>query len=382
VVPTVRHAPDALRLRRWALRQLARPSGSPVASDEAWHLFLESEQCAAALNTGSSSVPGGSLLAKYAISDVQRSLSARAQIAAIGAITREKGWPVVLLKGAVAAAEQRSLYLLDVDVLVRAEHAALLAAELIRDGRFASGGSASPRHIAPLGSPFALPVEIHTSIDYRWTTITERAWRRIVPLDDMPGIWRLDPADHVVHLLSHIVLDHPERRGRLRDTLLLAWALEDMPASAAAEIACWIERNPYVKPLTDQLAFGRTIARGEPGPDPFEAAAFARYWIQERRHQWNPLNLAVWEDLYPTAWYWVIALAAGWSSRTWLLDRLLERPAAASLFWATAWLERRAPRAGRAIRVSLRAAHYFVTFVVAWPISRIVRRAAKKAGLE
>jgi hypothetical protein len=384
VAPTIRHAPEALLLRRWAIRQLARSPGSPVtATDEAWRLFLETEQCAAALNTSSSSAQGGSVLAKYAISDIQRALSARAQVAAIGAIAREKGWPVVLLKGAAAAAEQRSIYLMDVDVLVRAEHAAPLAAELIRDGRFASGGSASPRHIPPLGSPFALPVEIHTSIDNRWTTLTRRAWGRgrIVPLEGLPGLWRLDPVDHVLHVLGHVVMDHPERRGRLRDTVLLMWALEGLPASATVEIASWIDHNPYVKPLTDQLEFAGGIARGEPRPDPFEAAAFARYWILERRERWNPLRLRFWEDLYPTTWYWVMALASGWSSRTWVLDGLLEPSAAPSFLGVTAWLERRAPRAGRALRVALRAAHYSLTFVVSLPIARIVRREARRAGV-
>jgi len=390
VTTTVRHAEAALSLRRLAIAILtggAAPEQiASAGSAEAWGLFLKVERCAAALREAltltKTRSSGDAILDEGVRDDAQRSLSTRGQLATIAAIARERSWPVVVLKGAAAAATGNPVHMVDVDVLVKEEYAVELARELSTRLGVTMEGRPSPRHLAPIGTPHALPVEIHTSIDNRWTALTERAWQNIVPLDNLSGLSRLSPRDHTLHMLTHVVIDHPDRRGRLRDSLLIGSALAECDADAKREIARVIGSIPYAKYLGQQLDFAQALAEYRAEADPFEMAAFSRFWMVDRERTRRPPGTALWGELYPTMWHWVIGQAAGWSNRQRMLDGLHELSAAPSALPLTAWLERHASPVGRTLRLAIRAAQYILTYILAWPLARAIRRDARRAGVK
>jgi hypothetical protein len=388
VARTVRYAADALQLRRLATRIL-RASGPDPAdwaraatlSASAWTVFLGAEQCAAALSEAAPGrAPGtpGGLLARHATDDAQRSLSAQAQLRLIGQIAATNGWQVVALKGGLAAGQGRSLHLLDIDVLARGAHAAALAAALAERIGDSTEGVATARHLAPMGSRLGLPLEVHTSIDNRWMALTTDAWTRVRPLAGVPGVWRLHPRDHLTHLLIHSVIDHPERRGRLRDTLLIRQALAECDPDDLAIVAAGLARTPYASPLAQQLEFARDLAAQ--APDPFEPAAFVRFWFMLRERP-ERRAVPVWSTIQPTIRVWTMGLTSGWVNRQWWLDGVLAGSDVPSKLRLTAWLERTVPLAGRAVRLVQRALHYAGAYAVAWPLSRAIRRAARQAGV-
>jgi hypothetical protein len=388
VAPRIGYAGEALALRRGAIRLLTNitdgtellAAGGAGFSDAAWRLFLHIEQCASELRTclGEREIPP--VLHQFATIDLQQSLSARAQLATLAAIAREREWPLVVLKGSVAASEGRPIHLLDVDVLARPEHAEALVDELARRANLRFERYAAPRHLAPMAAPFSVPVEIHLSIDSRWTRLTGPAWSRIVPLDGAPGLFRLAPRDHLLHMLSHVVVDHPDRRGRLRDAILLRQALGECSAPDLDDLAREIAGSVYATELSQQLEFIRGMAAGDPNSDRYEKAAFAHFWLSERMQRGSREQIPLWRQIYGTVWIWAMSLVAGWRVRQWLLDGLHTPSADLSRFPVTAWLERRAPRAGRALRVCLRAIHYLLAGAFAWPMAIAARRAAKRAG--
>src|SRR5689334_3364211 len=117
---TERHADEALQLRRATIPLLAGHSttarflaAAAGAGDRAWNVFLTMERCAGPLKTQLGAPH--SVLDRFALTETQRTLSARAQLHGIAQIARRHGWSVVALKGAVAAAEHTT-FLLDVDV--------------------------------------------------------------------------------------------------------------------------------------------------------------------------------------------------------------------------------------------------------------------------
>ncbi|MBI4503730.1 MAG: nucleotidyltransferase family protein [Gemmatimonadetes bacterium] len=384
----VRHAHGALELRRLAVAILAGDApaagaaAAPRFSTGAWALFLKVEQCAGPLRAAFARLgvdpPANALLDDRVRADTQRTLSTRGQLAVIGALARERSWPAVVLKGGVAAAAGEPIHLADVDVLVRTEHAASFATELSHRLGVTVEGRPTVRHLAAIAAPHALPVELHTSIDNRWTALTETAWHRILPLDGLPGLSRLAPRDHLWHMLTHVVIDHPDRRGRLRDALLIGAALAECTAEEEREMEQEIARLPYARPLADQLAFARRLTQRQRASDPFELVAFTNFWMLERERLRRIPRTPIGELIYPTVWHWVIALVAGWSNRQRLVDGLHEDSPSPSRLRVTAWLERHVPPVGKALRLGVRAIQYAVAFVLAWPLARQVRRAAKE----
>src|SRR4029077_4275685 len=94
---------DALRLRAWAIRVLSVGwAAPPDVNSEEWRLFLRAERCAVALSTRTEG-EAPPLLHALATIELQRILSARAQIEQLGRLAAEVGERIVVLKGAVMA---------------------------------------------------------------------------------------------------------------------------------------------------------------------------------------------------------------------------------------------------------------------------------------
>src|SRR5215472_16643264 len=109
---------DALRLRAWAIRVLSEGwTTPPEVPTQAWRLFLRAERCAVALSTRAEG-DAPPILHAAATVELQRILSARAQIEDLGRSAAATGLRVVVLKGGLLALSSgHAVDLDDVDVL-------------------------------------------------------------------------------------------------------------------------------------------------------------------------------------------------------------------------------------------------------------------------
>ena len=328
--------------------------------ERAWELFLRVERCAgplvARLGQAGIVVPPGSILTSAALADTKRSLSARALIASCARVADAGGYRLVLLKGAVAAEGGAAIHLMDLDILARPSETRAVAAAIAHETGSDRSGTPSVRHLSPVGAPDGLPVEIHTTIGNRWLPIGEHLWNDIRPIEGRTLVGRLGALDHARHILAHMVVDHVERRGRLRDTLLLAWALADLDPDARQKLRDSLPPSPYLGVLVDQLDFADRLRAGTPGPDPFEPAAFTYYWMRERGDPAIVRRSSIAADIYPTVHQSMAMLASGWPMLPAIRDSADEPTVAPSTFGPTRLLEGIDPRLGRLARVAMRLA--------------------------
>lgn len=344
---------EALALRAWALGTLAGaavvPPPPPPATARSWMVFLHTERCAhpllQALNRAGIELPADAagVLRTYADAELKRIMSVAAQLRALQAVARDTGWSVVVMKGGVLAPDAaRAVDVLDLDVLLEPGQARALAARL--DGTLgyaALQADPDPRagmaHLAQRVAPNHVLVEIHERVS--GMEAPGELLRRAEALGAVPGLFRLHARDHLRHLLEHGVRDHPERRGSVRDLLLVAEAVcrvPDAPAEAPGG-GGQAERN--------MLAMGRALAGGHAPPDAFAAEAAARYLVAGYLGSWLP----------PTKFRRDLggALAAMVShprEYAWLWGRTLGRPLGAASSYRSPLLRRAALLAAPLLR--------------------------------
>jgi hypothetical protein len=371
MAPTPAPVLGALHLRAWALGALCGahpPAPPPDAPAEAWRLFLSVERCALALAPLVSAAGGpAEIAADFAVAESRRVLSARGQLRRLEALVRARGWRVVALKGAVPllrGAEHPTLQ--DLDVLAAPGDAAPLAQALGEAGYEAAGGEAA--HVLPTRRARGdIPVEIHRMVPH----LTDDLWERVRPVRADSALLSLHPADHLRHLLLHTTLHHPERRGCIRDLLLLAEALahgtprdvRDVRAAAAGERDRWV--------VEQQMEMAVAMAAREgPCPDPFEMQAAGVYLaVQALSTSSLP------RERRDAAWHAAVAAVARSAGTPlhwdWTLDAESPRP-------GMAWLRRVAPRVERAVRVAARLGRA----VPLLPFARSIAAAAEHAVRE
>lgn len=347
MAPTPAPVLGALHLRAWALGALCGPHPPPPPPDvpaEAWRLFLGVERCGLALAPLVSAAGGpAELVADFAVAESRGVLSARGQLRRLDALARANGWRVVALKGAVPLLRGAGgAALVDLDVLVAPEHAAPLA-EALAEAGYAVVGKAS-RHVLPtLSARGEIPVEIHRMVPL----LPDAVWERVRPAPDS-ALLLLHPADHLRHLLTHTTLHHPERRGRIRDLLLMADALAHSSPDDVRDVRMAVLGSRDERVLDAQLVMAAAAAgRAGGGADAFELTAAGVYLaaraLRDRAvSPWQPVE----------AWHAAtraVARRAGTplSEDEWSLDWPSRRP-------ALAWLRRVAPRLERAVRLLAR----------------------------
>lgn len=290
----------ALRLRAWAIRVLASPAASapPREPADAWRLFLLAERCALPLQSRLEAAgvrPDGeaaAVLRERATVELQRVLSARAELRRVGVLLRERGWPGVALKGAACALLGDPLDLADIDVLVRTEHAEGLAEALAGAGgghrpvgARVEAGREGQWHLAGMAAPSAVPVEIHYDLPQLGAI---QPWEGTVETSQA-GLRALSPPLHLWHVLVHGAFHHPERCGSLRELLLLRAALRACSPAELREVEARIDASAASALLRRVMAWAAR-AEGETGDDdPFRAAAALRYGLwQARRRAGDP----------------------------------------------------------------------------------------------
>ena len=360
-------AAEVLKLRAWALRVLSEGWSAPPAADPgAWRVFLRSERCAVALSTRTEG-EAPPLLHAVATVELQRILSARAQLERLGREAEHRKLRVMVLKGGVPALEGTGpVDLSDIDVLAEPGRAADVA-RLLDEIGYRSGTQPSDAHLEARVTPEALHFEVHFGL--REFPDPEAVWRGAT-VSRSPGLWRPAAIDHAWHVLVHSTVVHPFRRGALRDLLLIGGAAAALAPDRRAALAARVAEHAERARLGAALALADAIQHGAPGSDVFRADAALRAAFVVHGRPGDELGL-----LKP-------ALAARAFS-------LLSGPTARRYYWRGVWrggsvspwrrvaaIEARWALAGRWLRRILRLVRAAVAEGPARRMAGVARRAA------
>jgi hypothetical protein len=294
--------------------------------------------------------------------EAQRVLSARAQLARVGAAAERSGWTLVVLKGAVPLlARHDAPDLMDIDFWGSPGDAHALAAWLDASG-FTPEGKPAAHRLAVRTAPETLPVEIHTAVP--GVPAEGAEWGR---LRRAGALWTLAPADHAWHLLVHATEQHLERRGRIRELLLLRLALDDCGEEALDALRLRVRSATRPAAMLRQMEMA---ARRGPGAgaseDRFGLTAACGYILTARRPRAPAAMVsAAWRSALG-----VVARREGGGTE--LGGTTLGLPSANP---ALALLRRVAPRAERQAR---RAVRHLPEWAMA-PAGRLLAAAAVRA---
>lgn len=372
-----------LRLRAWALRVLCcgvERDGpdvplSPPQDPDVWKTFLAHESCGAPLDAGLDEdtrrvldARALAVLRAAATRETRLLLAARAQLQQLAGIARRLDTRIVVLKGAVCAARaSRVLALEDIDILVPEARARDVAAAIDAAG-YRPAGFASARHLRTRAAPERLPIDIHVTTSIEGKLLDGEVWGEIEPLADLPGLWTLSAREHAWHVLTHVAIDHLDRRGRIRDLLLLEAALGACSVPDLSELARRIEGHPLSRPLGDQLDMARALALGRPVDDWFPEVAAANYLL--RRY----VGMSKLPGTLGTlGWRWSFALTAGPAERRTIWRETVRRSMDKSKFGFISRVEALAPRAGAVWRYGLRIVRLPFALALAGAIALMVQ---------
>lgn len=369
-------AAQGLALRAWALAVLGGGDVPPPAvTDAAWRVFLATEGCAVPLlervrRQAPARVPR--VLEAWARGELQRVLSARSQLRLLDRAAGRGGWPVVVLKGGVAVDSDPALDLVDLDLLLLPEQVLAFAAALEGDG-YASAGvdyveaGSEAHHLANRALPGSIPVELHFRLP-----VPEGAagpWQRRIPLAGTRHLSRLEAADHLWHLLVHAAVQHPFKRGRLRDLLLIARALGESPEAVRASLRARAAAGPAAAALLGTWGMAQALAAGRTPADAFPRIAAGNYLLRAEppRGAMRGHDVAV----------CVFALLGTADDRRALLRRVWHNPGHPSAIPSVARVERAAPWLGAAARRVARAVRYAAAAARSLPLAVRAHGAAR-----
>ena len=283
-----------MTLRRAILPLL---SGVPLTSAESevlratparsWQLLVTAECCALPLmarlrqtgTLGSLPLEVREIVSQAELQEMQRVMAARAELRTIDTIAAALGIEVTVLKGGAVAAEtdRPALDLGDVDLLCARGDAARLTRALLDAGwreKHAAGISALGsddaefNHFVPLLPPGdGIAVELHQRVDYGGAS--EATTRdRTRPLRGARALHRFVGAAAVVTSLEHSVIQHPHRRGHLRDLVLLSDAFGECSDDERRALPSLVAGARFATQLGEMLALATSFARGERVEDP------------------------------------------------------------------------------------------------------------------
>lgn len=305
-----------------------------------------------------------------ATAEAQTVLSARSQLQEVAALADRNGWRVAVLKGGVLAADETAVDLLDIDLLAPPAEARALAAVLEGAG-YEPKGPASRLHLPKRHRPGGLPIEIHVATDPIAGPVDAAVWRRLRPFGSAPGLWRLAPPDHLWHLLVHLAVKHPHRRGSIRDLLLVHAAAHECTPDEVERVRHRSRSRAHGASMR-RVLHGAEVVVGADGQDVFrwEAALLLFLRLYARR---IPIPRTIQAEVAN----WVVVLPLGKAERRWPWRRTWHRTEGTSYAQPIAWLEQNVPPLGRAVRLAARVARVALSAVVALPLSWATRRAVR-----
>lgn len=287
-----RVAAHALDVRRWALAVFsgavpdALARAALDAPGDAWQVFCAVERCVLPLLEHPAAQPLLQALPdevresidRVRLREMQRAMSAKMQLVILSRLAQRRGTPAVVLKGGVSVAEGEPVHVADIDLLVAEQDALGFGNALVEENGFRSEGGdhldgRGSHHLAPRFVTDAVLVEVHFALP---AMPAAGMIARALPLQGYAGLLRPCPEDHLLHLLHHAVVQHPERLGRLRDLLLIARAgvgddereavVDRMGTSAAGRAAAL-------------ASFAARMRAGDVDGDPFAEVAAVNYLV-------------------------------------------------------------------------------------------------------
>ncbi len=352
-------------------------SQSTFFSSDGWSLFLRVERCAHPLSRvlGSSEFPAHvpelfrNMLRREAEWEMERVSSARRQLRAIGEWALENGCRPIVLKGGVSALDDDACVdLNDVDVLLPKEDGKRLVAALIDRGYEGVVGS-TPSHFDALIRGTELPIEIHHALAVNVVHPERDFWQHIEEISTLPGLWCLAPADHLWHVLTHAVMDHPSRRGRLRDLLVLHHATASCSAAEIKYTRQQAGKHELSEPLNRALNFAVRWSKGAVTEDPFEEIALVSYLLAQQKRNRSRVH-----PTYGPINRWVHALLLGRVERRTIWEEVWLHSTGLSKHRALRRVQLFSPRLGRVIQVSARVLARIVSYARAYPLATSIRR--------
>jgi hypothetical protein len=376
---------ECLALRAWTLHVLAGGPDAeiPASSPSAWAHFLAVEHCALPLNVslaarGHHTLPAAAReqLDRATHSELQRVLSAQGQLARVDRIASERKWDVVLLKGAVAALGdlRGAVDLADLDLLA-APHDARALVDALDAGGYRIVGPTSPVHLATRATQGALPIDVHTRLEILDCGSVETLRARSVPVAETRRLRRLASGDHLLHLLTHVGVAHPHRRGSIRDLLLLEQAVRECSTKEVEDARAGIERHRHATGMLRLLGMACDLA-AEQGTvvDEFRYPSGAVYAVI-----WRGERLPVPQLLKADIGRWAIALLMGRGDVETEWAKVTMQTIGLSVAPSIARVERTMPRVGRVVRVATRLIRVAAAMLFAVPLALLARYEARRA---
>lgn len=301
---------EAVALRRWTLEALAAevgegPGPAPPAGEETWAFFLFVERCGAWLARAvrrhgeADLLPprAADLLRRAADGEIRRSLAARAEIRSLDHIAAEGGWSPVLLKGGITVHEGEHLHVHDLDLLVDGSELEPFVARMEEEGyRGLEEDVEGRHHVAPRQRPGSVPIEVHDSVKHMGSP--EALLERSLPLPGLRAMRRPAGPDELRHALFHLVLQHPDRLGRIRDLFAVGDVLSRLPEEEAAAVEGALADRADAELFRLLLRAARALRGGRPEEDPFRVQAARRYALRYGVGSREPMRLIMTRALW------------------------------------------------------------------------------------
>jgi hypothetical protein len=385
---------SALFLRGWVFRLFTEPeriverpeSDLAHVSPATWGAFLRSERCSVPLYSRITTLglldrigaEAQAMIRSFATHELKCVLAAREELQHIAAWSNsETSTRVIVLKGAVGVLVGRPLYLSDVDLLVEPSVAGTITGFLEARGYHCQGQDGftdgfGSRHLAPRRRTGGLQIEVHLGINH--VDDLEGFRSRSIPLEGVRSLYRLSPGDHLWHLLVHTAVHHRDRRGRIRDLLLIADTIAECSASELTIVEERLAKHEFAEPLSAVFTTARALAARQQVRDPFRYNAAARFAIVHGVHRTGAMHDVA--DPAATMLFVMLGFRCDWLK---LWHDLIWFSEDGSTNRHLGRLDRVLPGAHRTVAMGVRLAGLAAGAFRSWGLSRTIRRVANQA---
>jgi len=215
---------------------------------------------------------------------------------------------------------------------------------------------------------------VHTTLDPSEDAWAEAVWERVRPIEDTMVLRQLATQDQLWHLLMHVIVQHPFRAGAIRDLLLIGAAVAECSEEDLVALEFLIARRPEAEIFREVLAFARQVRGAGVAQDNFKRSAMMVYFFHLYGHS-IPGPAILGSDLGSS----VFAMLQGPSAYgRWCRTALWRKTPGWSRSPPIAWIEARAPRLGRAVRVGSRMIRLAAAAPLALFIAAVAMRFTKK----
>jgi hypothetical protein len=377
----LQRATGALRLREWALGVLAGmpPTLPPEAGAGAWETFLLVERCAHPLRRvlcAAGLVDGlpahaRAVLEQRGVFEAVTTLRLRHEAAHVGRLLEAHGWRGMVLKGGAAVlGGECEVDVIDLDLLVPPGQARDVAAAFdaagYRHEAIDFGPEAPNRYeMAARARDGGFPVELHFALA---PPLGTDPWAGAVPLP-LPALLRMEPANHLWHVLLHATLHHVDRRGGLRDLVVAAAAVRACGAGQLADVERRCAAHRHGELPARMLRMARAMVAGEPR-DLFRCEAATAYLVSLWKQRYRP-PVALLLALTRTAF--ALSNGSGEYGGLWHGSHTSAIP---RRYAGESRLDRVFPAAATVGRAAWRSAHLAAAFAPAAWLARTARRLA------